>query len=264
MIACCYSPMSDAKYKLLSLFFAFLITYVIGCKNNSMEPIQPNYGMSGSIYDSSGSPVQGAGLYCLYYLPSVPPLHPQQSRNALAAVDTFGFSLYQAFPNPCSDDLFIRFSLPQTCITEMSITSKQTGKPVFQRIESLPYGLFQFSFQSLVDSADLANGVYYFRLTATPQSGVPYRAENTILVVSDKGAANTISASDGSYFFDIRNAFIGDSIATTTDGTSIAFQHLDTSVTFLITKEGFESQIINQLLLPSRLSRRDIVLRRLP
>jgi hypothetical protein len=67
---------------------------------------------------------------------------------------------------------------------------------------------------------------------------------------------------NGYYSFDIRDAFVGDSLAVTSDGTITTYRHLDSNVYFLIKKEGFESQVILVELLRSKLLTRDIILRK--
>jgi hypothetical protein len=118
-------------------------------------------------------------------------------------------------------------------------------------------------FPRIVDTLSLSNGLYTYHLSARGKTGKIYDAEKTLFVVSDSSVANAVSDSTGRYYFDGKDAFIGDSVTVMFGQNPGYGRLLDGSVMLLIIKDGYESQRISVDLLQGTILARDIVLRKI-
>lgn len=248
--------------KLLRTLSILSIIILLGrCNNNPISPTtKPIYGVGGKIYDTDGSLISDAKIFCLFFLNSIP-INPttidlQKISNSM----DFNFELFQNFPNPCSNSLYVRFSLPEKCSIEFTIINESDKKLLYKRSDTLQYGLFQLYFKNIVDSLDIKNGVYLYHLTAVSDSGKTYNSEKSFLVVNDSVNTNAVSDNKGSYFFNIQDAFIGDIVAVMNGDTFAYYQILDTNINLLIVKKGYKSTLINVQLLPEKILNRDIII----
>jgi hypothetical protein len=246
--------------------FSSLLVFLTGCKHNPAAPeTQPSYGMAGKIYSANGTVITGAKVYCLYFLNDFPVDPPTQvTLGKQSETNDYPFELYESFPDPCAHSFFVRFSLPVQCSTDLSIISKRTGNVVYHQSESLIYGFYQRYFGGIVDSLGLTNGIYQCQLTAKGSSDTTYEGKNTFLVVSDGGTPNAVSSPNGDYFFDSRDAFIGDSVAVSPDGTVGLHEYIKSPVNLIVIKNGFKSKLVSIEVVSNIVLTVDIVLDPLP
>ena len=252
--------------KVFGVYISIIILSIINsCKESPTAPSEQVNGITGQIYGSDGKVLSGAKIYCLFYLYDVPIDNISHSiLQKHTNVQDYQFELFQNFPNPFSNSFFLRFSLPEECVVELSIISKKTGITIYHQTNTLQYGFFQLYFKKIVDSLSLSNGLYHCRFKARGVSGKKYFDEKTLFVVSNSGASNAISDSSGKYIFDERDAFIGDTVSVMYNEQLAYTQILDRFLQLLIIKDGYVPQHISLELLPRTLLRHDIVLRQIP
>lgn len=247
------------------VLLAFLTFYLDSCTDLSTPSIDTTpKGLSGQILDTEGNPIDGAKIFCLYYLTHIP-AEPVQTLKItfLSTQDgSFDFKLFQNFPNPFSNSSFLRFSLPQECTVFLRIRTKNSQASVYQYTDILPYGLYQRYLENLVDSLNLKNGVYRYSLQAQGVNGISYFSQKDLLIVSNLGSPNAISNDRGEYFFDYGQAFVGDSVMVTQNDTmdNTYTIILDNHINLLIEKETYILKIITVELYPDVLLNQDIVL----
>lgn len=246
----------------VSVIRTLLLLLMASCSQNPTGPASSQrFGVSGKVYTTDGSPLTGAKIFCIYYLNSVPVDPPTQfSLARLRSVKNYSFELHQSFPNPCAHSFFVRFSLPEQCLADFSITSMKTKTIVYHYSDTLSNGFYQRYYGGIVDSLGLENGIYGFQLSAKGVSDSVYDAEISFLVVSNSQDPNAVSGADGSYFFDYRDSFIGDSVAVSTDGTVSSYEHIQSPVNLIVSKSGYVSKRVTVDLLPNAILTTDIVL----
>lgn len=194
-----------------------LSTSLWSCKDEPTTPQESrlDVGLTGIVYDTSGQRLDSVLIYCLfqfnYYI--MPRTGSYSHFFKVSKTDTFGFNLYQNFPNPIMDNTFIRFSLPDTCSTELTITDPFDDNVKYSRSEMLPDGLYQIYLSNLVDSLKLRNGTYRYTLKAKTKTGRTYNDTKKMFVVSDLGGSNCTTDANGIFFFDYKYAFVGDTVA---------------------------------------------------
>jgi hypothetical protein len=214
--------------------------------------------------DSTGSPIEGAHIFCLYHFTYIPqePVHLAKLIELLNQETVFDFELFQNFPNPISNSTFLRFSLPQECEIMLTIQEKHSSNIVYQHNDVLPYGLYQMYLENLVDSLNLMNGVYVYSLQAEGKDGTQYSSQRELMIIGNMGEPNAISTANGEYFFEYGQAFVGDSVVVNPTGDPYYMNNivLNNTVNFVVEKEGYISKIFNVDLYPAILLRSDIVL----
>lgn len=239
-----------------------VIIAVGACNENPVAPTaNQHYGISGKIYDVDGNIISDAKIYCLYFLNTIPN-NPTIATGIQKVSNTkdFGFELFQSFPNPCSNSFYVRFSLPAKCSVEFSILTDSNRSTLYKRSDTLQYGLYQLYFNNIVDSLDIKNGVYLYHLNAKSDSGEIYDSEKSFLVVNDSVKPNAISDKEGNYFFDLQDAFIGDTVTVMNGDLFGYYQILNSNVNLLIVKGGYDSRIVNVQLLPDKILNQDIII----
>jgi len=241
------------------------LSLVGGCsKDNFVAVEERHFGVQGKVTDSLGNPIEGAGIYCLFYQFYVPELNLEEETTfqLLDEGTLFDFKLYQNFPNPFPHSTFIRFSLPQECKTELTIRSKRSNTIVFTERDTLLPGLYQRYLEDIVMNQQIPNAVYRYSLTADGRDGTRYFDEKEMLVISDTGKPNSGSSAGGLYLFEYEDAFVGDSVRVSYSGdeTRIYSVALSNSVNLLIRKEGYQDRITAVELYPTLLLNRDVVL----
>jgi hypothetical protein len=257
------------KTQFIAIRFIIILVILLlgnGCYDSSTSPIAEGgqTGLEGNIVDSTGNPIVRANIFCLYYLNYVPvsPVQLAKTDDFINNITVFDFYLYQNFPNPFSSSSYIRFTLPQECEIELKIREKNTLKTIFQYHEVLPYGIYQLYLDNIVDSLNFRNGVHIYTLQAKGKDGKEYSSERALFIISNLGKPNATSNINGEYFFDYKQAFVGDSVVVNPDGSSNYSYTiiLDNNINLLIEKEGYISKIVNIDLYPEILLRHDIVL----
>jgi len=241
------------------------LSLVSGCSNDNFVAVEErHFGVQGKVTDSLGNPIEGVGIYCLFYQFYVPELD-REEENAFQLLDEgtlFDFKLYQNFPNPFPNSTYIRFSLPQDCQIELTIRSKHSNTILYTERETLLPGLYQRYLEDIVMNQQLPNAVYRYSLTADGRDGMRYYDEKEMLVISDTGKPNSGSSAGGLYLFKYEDAFVGDSVRVSysSDETHIYSVALGNFVNLLIRKEGYQDRITGVELYPTLLLNRDIVL----
>ncbi len=82
------------------------------CKEGPTAP-NPNVyaGITGTVYDTSGTCLDSVRIFCLFNF-SYYPTASTREKSLIFKInkpDTFGFNLYQNFPNPVQNTTFLRF-----------------------------------------------------------------------------------------------------------------------------------------------------------
>jgi hypothetical protein len=242
---------------------ACLCFFVTACTDNGTGPTSDkrHYGLTGSVVNSNGEALDSVTVRCLYTEMSIPPNTVGKMRlNRISGVDTFAFRLYQNFPNPFSHSTFVRFSLPKAAAIGLSLIDRLDGLTKYTLMDSLSEGLYQVYLYRLVDSLQLRNGPYNCILEARAAGGVRYTASAEMFVISDSGAASFTTDKRGWYVFDYAQAFVGDSLKWTSDGTNVYTYYLTNTVLLLFQRRGFKSEVIYSTLFPNLLLSRDVVL----
>lgn len=234
------------------------------CTDVSSDPSQSlNAGISGIVYDTSGHRLDSVRIYCLYNFNYYPTAVTKGKTDLfkVSKPDTFGFNLYQNFPNPVQNTTFLRFSLPMTCRIDLSIVDRTNGEKKYSYSDTLRDGLYQLYLNSLVDSLQLHNGPYTYTLMAKSTTGRTYYASKEMFVVSDVGAPNIITGADGIYFFDYKNTFVGDSVAVySNEFHSIYNVILGKNITLLFERRGYYSLRSDKYLNPNILIHSDVIM----
>lgn len=246
----------------INTFFCIATLIFAGCKDSSTGPeTQPVYGITGKVCNSDGIALEGVRFYCLYYLYDFPiDSSFKVSLNKGVKKTDYTFELYQSFPNPCAHSFYIRYSLPESCAVELTILSKKMGKVIYAQSESLSYGFYQNYFNNFVDNYGVTNGIYRYQLKARGSSGRIYEMEKELFIVSDGGTQNATTNFEGRYFFDGRDAFIGDSVAIMNGETLLYYQHLTNNVRLTVMKDGYQSTYFETELISSTILNVDVIL----
>lgn len=168
--------------------------------------------------------------------------------------------MYQNFSNPFSQSTYLRFSLPRYCDIRLTIADRLDGSVKYVYTETLLPGLYQMYLHRLVDSLRLRNGPYSYTLWVNIGQGIHYQATRQMFVISDSGMPNSVSNVRGQYFFDYREAFIGDSVWYSYNGEDVYPYRLYNSVTLLVQRRGYVPRTFLVDIYPTILLRRDIVL----
>ncbi len=246
-----------------ALISAALSMGFAGCSNEMVAPpiSQPRSGLSGNVVDSSGNPLDSVRVYCLFYSSSIPVSRGQNfAPTRVSGVDTFAFRLYQNFPNPFSHSTFVRFSLPSNAEVVLTLKDPIDGSIKYTLIDTLQFGLYQIQLYHIGDS--LRNGPYTILLEATGVGGLRYSEEKELFVISDSSIPADVSDRNGSYVFDYRYAFVGDSVISTSDGEYMNPIYLTNEVQLLFQRMGYRNEIVSTTLFANILLRRDVVLTR--
>ena len=242
---------------------ASICLIMTGCSDNTVVPptAQQQFGLKGTVVDSSGKGLDSVSVYCLYFSSSIPPEAASQMKlTRISGVDTFSFKLYQNFPNPFAHSTFTRFSLPRDAAIRLSVKDRLDGSIKYIYVDTLLQGLYQVYLYHLVDTLRLRNGSYTCVLEATAAGDVRYSASMEMFVISDSGAPSATTNARGSYLFDYSNAFVGDSVVWTSDGNYVYTVHLMSNVCLLFRRDGYRSETLNATLFPNILLQRDVVL----
>ena len=222
---------------------------------------EPIYGVTGKIFSSIGEPLPGARLYCLYdqnWVPSDGTF--ERALEKTARDQSFGFELFQNTPNPLSNSVYFRFSVPEECSVKLQIVYGPTNSVAEIFEETVTYGLYQRFCSRLVENQQMKNGLYQCLLSGVGKSGAVYQTQSTLFVISTLGSPNATTASDGQYVFNIGEAFVGDSIVVKRTEEVPVTRHLGSTVFMLVVEDGYTSKIVELPLVENLLFHQDIIL----
>jgi hypothetical protein len=253
------------KFLYFVLITILTLQIIFSCTDSGMDPKEKLVGgLTGIVYDSTGLPISDANIYCLYYLNYIPaePIVISSLLSQNLGQDSLTFELMQNFPNPFSNSSFFRFSLPEDCSIEFSVSSETTKESWILYDDDYYYGLYQLFSPNLVDSLSLVNGLYTYSLKANATGGHIYEAKKKFLIVSDLGKPNAKTDRNGVYSFNHKYTFVGDTIYRTFQNpTPTLLPHiLNNHLNFLVTKDGYEGKYIEADLFPDIILNYDIVL----
>ncbi len=262
------SPSSNPHVALRCIIFLFVliaVTYLESCKENPVSQGSGGAaGVSGIVYDTSGHPLDSVRVYCLYsfsidYNMMSPRSHIEKVNN----VDTFGFNLYQNFPNPIQNSTYLRFSIPVPCSVRITLTDRVGSKVIYSFTESFLDGMYQLFLANLVDSLQLHNGPYLYEFNAIGSGGQQYSGSKEVFVVSDVGSPNGVTKADGMYFFDYDDANVGDSVVVYPNDLYQSYiTTLGSNVTLLFERRGYNSAYSYAYVIPTVQLHSDIILTR--
>lgn len=241
--------------------FAIAALIIIGCDDEILYPPEKNYGINGRIMDESGNTISGVKVYYLFNYYYIPNLTATDKPMNEAEVDSFGYALYQNFPNPVYNSSFIRYSLAADMNIELTIKESFSGTMKYTYSGFNFYGLYQHHFNEIVNSLQLENGSYTIILKVSKSGTLQYEAKKKMFVISDIGKPNSISDGNGKYFFNYNKASIGDTLLYTTDGENIYPNVITNQVNLLFKKDGFLTETISTTLYSEILLDRDVILK---
>jgi hypothetical protein len=245
----------------ISIIITFLFSILSCEKENPLQPIQ-KHGLSGIIMDSAGMPIQNVKIYCYYnfiYVPNPPKLMKEKFNINIPS--SFGFGLYQNFPNPVYDGTFLRFSIPHNTNIELTIKNELSGTIVYRISEFYNYGYYQFYLQDIVPKLNLENGKYLVTLKAKRINEPDFVQVKNLYVVSDLGLPNAISDNRGFYYFNYNKSFIGDTVIVASNDVSYTFTNIiKNEINLVFKKEGYKTEFVKVRLFPSLLINRDVIL----
>jgi len=246
--------------KKLFLVLSILLLLCGGCNVNDVP--HERYGITGYIYDESGNPLEGVKIYCLYIDSTI--TSGSKSNSIQSDSDSiFIYQLYQNFPNPVSEDTYVRFSLRKDSYIQITIRYKPDNKLVYSYSDTLGYGLFQHYIGSLFDNLQVRNGIYKYYLKAISIIDTFYE-EKELLLASIENQPNSISDHQGNYFFNASEGFPGDTVViTSSDNPDIISTKLITNeLYFYFIKEGYLSQVMSISVYPNLLINQNIMLKK--
>ena len=254
--------------QLVAIYLLILFsTSFWSCKDEPTAPQKPDLdvGLTGIVYDTSGHRLDSVRVYCMFqfdYYP-VPSTGGTSHLTRVSKPDTFGFNLYQNFPNPVRDSTFIRFSLPDSCSTEFTITDWFSESIKYSRFDNLPDGLYQIYIRNLVDSLQLHNGTYRYTLKAKSKTGTLYTDTKKMFILSDLGEPNSTTGVDGSFFFNYKYTFVDDTVAINRVETfSMYYQRLGRVVNLLFERRGYYPEVKGATLNPYIRFTSDVIMMR--
>lgn len=253
-----------AQFIFISFLF-FLIFSLYTCSEGPVGPVANiDAGVAGIVYDTSGHPLDSVRIYCLYSFFYNPiPMKSQANILRISNSKKFEFNLFQNFPNPVQNSTFLRFSLPTSCSVNISITERATGKIRYTYSKSLLEGLYQLYLNNLVDSLQLPNGRYTYNIVAKSELDTEYNASKEMFVASDHGNPSDLTKTDGKYFFDYKNAFVGDSVAIfSSELIPIYNVVLGRNINLLLERRGYYSLFTSMNLSPKIQIHSDLIMTR--
>lgn len=246
-----------------NIIYAFTLAALlfVSCDDEILTPPVEDYGINGRIMDESGNPISGVKVYYLFNYYYIHNLIATDKPMNEAEVDSFGYDLYQNFPNPVYNSSFIRYSLAADMDIELTVKENSTGTIKYTYSGFNSYGLYQHHLDEIVTSFQLENGGYTIELKASKNGTLKYEAEKKMIIISDIGKPNSVSDGNGKYFFDYNKACIGDTLFYTTDGEHIYPNEIYNQVNLLFKKDGFLTETISTTLYPEILLDRDVILK---
>jgi len=245
------------------LILLLVISFVYFCSDGITDVDDEIYGLTGSVLDTLGNTISGVEIFCLYYSNIIPePVEKSLNIKVLNKSSYFDFELFQNFPNPFSSSTFIRYSLPQKCQIALKLNRKNSKEYIYSYNTELPNGYYQQFFNSIVDSLQMANGIYVCEFEAIGEDETKYNATKEIFVISDRGRANAKTNETGQFIFNFEDVFSGDSVTVNLYDSEYYMytRHLTNKVNLLFKKKGYQSKIVTFELYSRLLLTQDVVL----
>jgi len=244
------------------LFLIFLLYVFISCEDGIIAPTEKIYGIDGTIIDTSGNKLNGVKVYCLFnnnYIPS-------ESSNPLSTVSTldsvFTNLLYQNLPNPVFHETFVRFSVASKSIIDLELKSNSDGKSYYSYTDTLNYGLYQHYLGYLAQNTALKNGIYSYKFKSRSLNGNKFEDKKELLLVGTQNKPNSTSDKYGKYTFNIKEAFIGDTVMVCnySDPNNVYEEVIYDYIFLLFRKVGYQDKIVGVTMYPDILYTQDIIL----
>jgi len=218
-------------------------------------------GLAGRVMNAAGRGLDSVRVYCLFTWPSPADSSTTSGFVASAAErDTFAFELFQNLPNPFAQSTFIRFSLPRDCRIRITISDPIDLSTKYTRTGTYLQGFYQVPLLRIVDSLQLRNGRYVYRLEATSVDGLRYAASREMFVLSTTNVPAATTDISGYYQFDYARLEVPDTVMTTTDGYYLTPVPLTSDVYLVFSKNGYQQQLVETTLFPNLVIQRDVVL----
>ncbi|HEX2867782.1 MAG TPA: hypothetical protein VHO03_12110 [Ignavibacteriales bacterium] len=229
-----------------------------------MEP-EPEFknGLTGRVVDSSGVALDSVSIYCYYsFYPSSLDLGYEVSLpKKLNKKANFDFAFFRNYPNPVYNSTYIKFSIPGKSQIAISIKRVSGIKALYAYSGIYDGGLYQYYLKNIVDSLKLMNGPYTISFSAASDSGRQFNSSCSMFVISDRGTPNTATNSMGEYYFPYSEAFIGDSIITSSsDYVDHYARIIENYVCLYVKRRGYKPQVMQIALYRNLLLHQDIVL----
>lgn len=245
---------------LLTISFLF----IQACSENSTGPVPDKaYGVGGTVLDTAGVPVSGVQVYCLFDYGYIPDTTGININKGLTVTDsTFGNELWQNFPNPLSKDTYMRFSLGEESVVNLSISSKLNGRNIYQEVDTLQYGLYQKYFGELGNNADFKNGPYEASLTITTLNDSVYEFKKEMFIISDRNEPASVSSDRGKYIFNYNEAFINDTVKECSIfyPDQIHYHVISNNIILQFKKDGYITKYVPYTLYAGVMFNQDVIL----
>ena len=198
--------------KLILLALSFIL--IQSCSDKITEPVpEIIYGVDGNVIDTAGIPISGVEVYCLFdygYIPDSTGV--SLNKHLVLADSSFGNELHQNFPNPFSKDTYIRFSIKERSVVDLTVSSKVDGKVLYNEKDTLLYGLYQRYPGELGRGKELKNGPCEAVLTITTPADSVITLKKELFIITDRNVANSVTDNEGHYIFNYNEAFIDDTV----------------------------------------------------
>ncbi|MER3524802.1 MAG: hypothetical protein C4326_12325 [Ignavibacteria bacterium] len=242
-----------------------LAAFLPACTSQSTGPLvePPNAGLYERVLDTAGVLLDSVSIFGFYgFSPPRSQAKHTPVLTRLSGVDTFGFRVYQNFPNPFWVDTYMRFSIPRYADVRITIKDRLDDSVRYTYFETLFPGLYQL-YLNIVDSLKLRNGPYTYTVEANAGAGIRYRDSKQLFVVSTLGTPNAVSNAFGYYYyFDARHALVGDTVWQSYTGEDIFPIRLTNFTSLMVMRRGYRSVMLWVDVYPTVLIQRDIVLRK--
>ncbi|OGU71511.1 MAG: hypothetical protein A2V93_09005 [Ignavibacteria bacterium RBG_16_34_14] len=248
--------------KKLLLILSLGLIICLGCDDELITPIiENNYGVYGTIIDTSGKPVSNVSIFYLFNYSELPNINLKP--NYIFSTDSlFENKLFQNIPNPVYEDTYIRFSLDSRSVVELKLKYKLDGKTFYTYKDTLPYGMYQHYLDTLGRNTELKNGIYKYQLKIKSLDGFDFFDEKELVIVSVNNKPNSFSNDRGEYFFNGSEAFVGDTINVCSIyyPDDIYKYPIEDEIYLLFRKDGYLSKTIKVKLYPGIRFTQDVVL----
>ncbi|MEJ2617054.1 MAG: hypothetical protein P8Z35_19030 [Ignavibacteriaceae bacterium] len=245
--------------------FLFVIFLIISfdCKNNPdiTEPSKENYGVEGIIKDTVGKSISDVQIFCLFNYSQFP-VQTNLNFFKLTSPDSIiNNKLYQNFPNPVLNYTYFRFALNKKSFVELTLKYKLNDSVIYKYSDTLSYGIYQhyLTFDAI---HNIKNGIYVFQLKINSFDANKSEYEKEMLILNGDNKPNSTSYNNGAYFFNVAEAFIGDTVSVCDlySPENIINYPINNEIYLLFRKEGYKSKTIELSLYPNIKLTQDVVL----
>jgi hypothetical protein len=233
------------KKILICFYFLELSAVFLSCSDNPKGPsLNTRLALSGTVSNTQGEKLEGAGVHFIYKFTEVPWLskkkHPSHHADAIPIPGIY--SLYQNYPNPFYNTTVIRFQVLSESDVRLSVLSypdKDTIQVITNR--TYPAGLFQVVYDGM---GGLSNDIYYYSLDTKEYHSTK---EMCHLIIDQnelkQDKANGYTDKNGFFEIEYRTIPIGEKIISTSeDGPdSLYFHYITDSLAMVFTKQGYAS-----------------------